>query len=355
MKKILLLTLVLTTHLVMAQEEVLDVCVQNIEIAQQRYDEGRIQDIQPLLTDCLNKGNYTKAEKSQVLRLLTLSYIFLDDDKNAEATMLRLIQENHEFQVNPTIDPTEFINLHEQFRYKPVFNIGVRYIFNFAQPVVTDLNSSLNLNGEHPVYSIQFGFVGFGINFEYEFFKDFILYPELHYKNMAIARTEFQPGVITGNDYITVENFENQTWLSLPVSVKYNFHFQRFPSIKAYANLGGSIDYLLKASRPADGNMLLMTNDPSVGFTINSTDDKNRLNYGIFAGGGITIKASEGFISLEARYLHSFSKLTKPDNIILPSDPQQLNTLVQDDIYRLNHIAISVGYTLNIYMPKQLR
>jgi len=246
MKKILFLIIVFTSHLAFGQEEeVLDVCIQNIEIAQQRYDEGRIQDIQPLLTDCLNKGSYTKAEESQVLRLLTLSYIFLEDDKNAEATMLRLIETNHEFQVNATIDPTEFINLHEQFRYKPVFNVGIRYIFNFAQPVVTDLNSSLNLNGQRPVYAMQFGFVGFGINFEYEFAENFMLYPELNYKNMAISRTETQSGVISGTEYMTIENFEDQTWLSLPVSVKYNLHFQKFPTLKAYANLGGSVDYLL--------------------------------------------------------------------------------------------------------------
>ena len=172
MKKILFLIIVITSHLAFGQEEeVLDICVQNIELAQQRYDEGRIQDIQPLLTDCLNGGTYTKAEKSQVLRLLTLSYIFLEDEKNAEATMLRLIQDNHEFQVNPTIDPTEFINLHEQFRYKPVFNVGIRYITNFAQPIVTDLNSSLSLTGTRPAYTIEFGFVGFGLNFEYEFLE----------------------------------------------------------------------------------------------------------------------------------------------------------------------------------------
>ena len=356
MKKILLLTIIFTSHLAIAQEEeVLDVCVQNIEIAQQRYDEGRIQDIQPLLTDCLNKGTYTKAEKSQVLRLMTLSYIFLEDEENAEATMLRLIQENHEFQVNAAIDPTEFINLHEQFRYKPVFNIGARYIFNFAQPMVTDLNSSFNLSNTRPEYSIIFAFVGFGVNFEYEFYENLVLYPEIHYKNMSISNITKNDGLLGTTDYMVAENFEDQTWLSLPVSVKYNFVFPSMPKIKAYANLGGSLDYLLNSKRSSDGTTLTILNAPVVGFNTNSTDDKNRLNYGIIAGGGVTLKASEGFISLEVRYLHSLSKLVKSDNVLNPTDPAQINTGVQDDIYRLNHIAISIGYTLNVYMPKQLR
>lgn len=339
----------------MAQEEQVDICVQNIEVAQQRFDEGRIQDIQELLTDCLKKGNYTKAQKSQALRLLTLSYIFLEDEDNAEASMLKLLQTDHEFKVNPAIDPTEFINLHEQFRYKPLFNLGVRYIGNFAQPIVTGLNSSLSLTDTRPAYTIQPGYVGIGLNFEYEFKQNFVLYPEIHYKTMSILRTENQPGSTTGADYITVNNNENQNWLSLPVSVKYNVSFTKIPNLKLYANAGGSVDLLISASRPAKTSVLQMPNDPEVGSTINSTDDKNKLNFGVFAGGGITYKLGEGFISLETRYLYSLTNLTDPAKVLNPSDPAQIGTAVQDDIYKLNHLAISLGYTINIYLPKQLR
>ncbi len=355
MKKIVTLLLLIAPFWALAQEGEGDACIQNIEIAQQRYDEGRIQDIQALLKDCLESGVYSKAQKSQVLRLLTLSYIFLEDQPMAEATMLRLLQTDHEFKVNPAIDPTEFINLHEQFRYKPLFNLGVRYIFNFAQPVVTGLNSSLNLNGSRPAYTIQFGFVGIGVNFEYAFAKNFILYPELHFKSMAINRVGKQSGAVSGTDYITVENFENQNWLSLPVSVKYNFAFKNMPNVKLYANLGGSASYLLNASKPADLATLKMPNDPEVGFTVNTTADKNRLNFGILAGGGATVKLDEGFVSFEVRYLYSLTNLTGSGQVLSPANAAQLNTLVQDDVYRLNHVAISLGYTRYIYIPKQLR
>ena len=143
MKKIFLLILFLVTQIAIVHGQETDVCVQNIELAQQRFDEGRIQDIQVLLDDCIKRGGFDKAQKSQALRLMTLSYIFLEDEKNAEASMLLLLETNHEFQVNPAIDPTEFINLHDRYRTKPLFNVGFRYISNFAQPIVTDINSSL--------------------------------------------------------------------------------------------------------------------------------------------------------------------------------------------------------------------
>lgn len=344
------------------QEEVATPCVQNIELAQQRYDEGRIQDIQPLLGDCLARGEYDKAQKSQVLRLLTLAYIFLEDEDNAEATMLELLQTNHEFQVNSSIDPTEFINLHDRFRYKPLFNVGIRYIANLSQPMVTELNSTLDLGSGRPTYNInsQIGIFGLGLNFEYEFYENFVLYPELHYRTMKINRTFAMESILTVangsyENYADVTNTETLNWFSLPISVKYLLHLQNAPNIKFYVNLGGSIDYLLVSERPGDESGVTFPAASPVTFTVNTVDDKNRLNFAMFGGGGITYKIGEGFVSLEARYLYNFNKLQKPENIILPGDPQQINTYVQDDVYRLNHVAISIGYTANIYLPKQLR
>lgn len=344
------------------QEEEATPCVQNIELAQQRYDEGRIQDIQPLLKDCLNSGEYDKAQKSQALRLLTLAYIFLEDEGNAEATMLELLQTNHEFQVNSSIDPTEFINLHDRFRYKPLFNVGVRYIVNLAHPIITELNSTLNLSTDRPTYNLnsQIGILGIGLNFEYEFFEDWILYPELHYRTMTINRTFTMESVLTDPNggyevHPTVENSENLNWFSFPVSVKYILHLQNAPKLKFYFNLGGSIDYLLTAERPGDESGVTFPAASPVTFTVNTVDDKNRLNFAIIGGAGMTYKLGEGFISLEARYLYNFNELQKRENIILPGNPRQINTYVQDDVYRLNHVALSIGYTQNIYLPKQLR
>ena len=45
-----------------AQEEQ---CSQNLEEAQLRYDEGRIQDIEGLVLRCLDNGSYDKAQSEQ--------------------------------------------------------------------------------------------------------------------------------------------------------------------------------------------------------------------------------------------------------------------------------------------------
>ncbi|MEN8251675.1 MAG: outer membrane beta-barrel protein [Bacteroidota bacterium] len=357
MKRSILLLLFLATQFAMAQEqEEVDPCVQNIEIAQQRYDEGRIQDIQPLLNDCLAGDSYDKAQKAQALRLLTLSYIFLEDDDKAEATMLELITKNHEFRTNPAIDPTEFINLHERFRYLPVFNVGIKYIVSFSNPIVTDLNSYLSLYDDTPVYDLSFNFFSLGANFEWEFYDNMFLYPELMYRKVVFSRLETNKGIVRGSiDYLRAESYEEQNYISLPVSVKYVFDFASTQDFKLYTNLGVAMDYLASSKRPANKNQLLVEDAATVTYASTTTSDNKRLGFGVFAGGGATYKLGEGFLALELRYLHSFTQPTIVDNIMQPADPRLMNTMTQPDIYYPNNFVISLGYTKNIYLPKQLR
>ena len=359
MKKLLIACLILLPGLVLAQEELqveeVSPCVQNIEVAQQRYDEGRIQDIQSLLQDCLDRGEYDKAQKSQALRLMTLAYIFLEEKEQAEATMLNLLKTNHEFKVDPSIDPTEFINLHEQFRYKPVFNVGIKYSFNLAQPMVTGVNNSLNMNGYRHTYSAEPAIFGLGINFEYEFARNFLLYPELQIKSMTITSTTFQDGVLGSPNAIEITNYEEHSWFSIPVSVKYNINFPKTPNIKLYVNLGGSFEYLISANRSAEENRLFLIEAPEVKGLIEGANDKNKVNFAAIGGVGFSYKLGEGFIYLEGRYTYALTQFTNENKVLSPENPFQINTGVQDDLYRLNSMTLSVGYTLNIYLPKKLR
>ncbi len=355
MQKFIFILLIITiAYPVSAQVSEDKPCVQNIQTAQQRYDEGRIQDIEPLLLNCLEQADFTKAQKAEALRLLTLAYIFLDEEQKAESTMLRLLKTYHEFQANPAIDPTEFITLYNQFRHEPVFNIGIKYMVNLSQVQVTQLNSALDLNSNKPAYQPRVGIFGLGINFEYKVADRLFLFPELQFRNMAVQRTQTQNGTASGTPYISTTTFEEMQWLSLPVSAKYIIPFKQQPKFKLYLLGGLSVDYLLKATKPVDANVLQMLNDQDVTFQLTTTADKKPLNFGAQAGLGATYKVSEGFLSLELRYAYSFTNLTKPGNVLQPSQAAQINTLIQDDIYKLHHIAISLGYTLNIYIPKPL-
>lgn len=120
----------------LAQEER---CTQNLEEAQLRYDEGRIQEVEPLVLNCLETNVFDKAQSVLALRLLILSAIFQNRDEKADGLMLELISTDHEFVPDEALDPTEFINLYNSYRTKPIFSVGIKggqnWSFNDVQQV----------------------------------------------------------------------------------------------------------------------------------------------------------------------------------------------------------------------------
>ena len=351
------LVVILSMCLFMATSGYAQDCVQNLETAQQRFDEGRIQDIEGLLKTCVLQNVYTKGEKSQALRLLTLAYIYLEEPVEADYNMLRLLKTNHEFEINPAIDPTQFINLYKKYRTKPLFKVGARYIANLTSPYVTELNSSLDASGpgaDKGTYVVSFAPVGLGINFEYALSDKFYLYPEIQYIAKIIHKDITQKMLTSDDTYFSIENEEDQNWLSIPISVKYVFDIS--PKFNMYVNAGGSFDYLIDAEKPGDEAFLDTNGASTVGFTIeNKQQDHNKINFAVLAGGGATYKIGEGFISFEARYSYGLTKVTVPANALTPTDSRQIgNMMIQDDGYKLNSVFLSLGYTHNIYVPKKI-
>ena len=90
-------------------------CAQTLRQARTVFDEGRIHEIETLVSSCIEKG-FTDEERTEAYRLLILSYIYLDEADKADEAMLALLRVNHHYQVNEQADPTELIVLYETFR-----------------------------------------------------------------------------------------------------------------------------------------------------------------------------------------------------------------------------------------------
>lgn len=347
----------MTLALVYGQEEEnKSPCAQKLETAQQKYDEGRIQDIEGLLKKCIDTDQYSKAEKAQALRLMTLSYIFLENQEAAEASMLALLKTNHEFAINEAIDPTEFINLYNRYRTEPLFSVGLKYIVNWTKPYVTNLNSAFTLGGnEVHDYTYTLASFGLGASFEYKLTNNIVIYPEIQYMQRSIVSDRIVSGPASGAEVYTLKTQDDQNWLMLPVSGQYLFHLS--DQFKLFATAGISTEFLLSSTFAGKNTELTQATKPSVGgIAITATADRNRLNFSAIIGGGVKIKVSEGFITVEARYSQGLTRVTKANNSLSPSDPNLLfTTFYQDDGYRLNHIAVSVGYIKRFYFPKKLR
>src|SRR5215467_3982389 len=97
---------------------------QTLRLARSVYEQGRLHEIPDLINK--NIAQFSKTELVDAYRLLTLSYIYLEEPEKADESMQKLLQTEHFYEPNPNVDPAEFIGLYKTFRTKAVFNAGVK-------------------------------------------------------------------------------------------------------------------------------------------------------------------------------------------------------------------------------------
>ena len=66
-------------------------CSQALSAAQISFDNGHLYGIPSGLKDCLDNG-FTKQERIQAYKLLTITYLFIDDPISAENSYLSLLR-----------------------------------------------------------------------------------------------------------------------------------------------------------------------------------------------------------------------------------------------------------------------
>ncbi|WNB18064.1 outer membrane beta-barrel protein [Marivirga arenosa] len=219
-------------------------CVQNLRDARNAYDEGRLKTLSNLLSNCVEDG-FTKEEKVEALRLITLSHLFNEDQAEAEKSYLKLLKINPEFTPNEESDPIELIILAENFDAEPKFFFGFKggASYNIMQ-IQYESNHNLLLPG---TYDFPLGISG-GLFFQYPITKEISANLEAIYNfrntilNRPIESAE-------GNNFQIIE--ETQQWLEMPILVNY-----KLPWVKKFlleATAGPSFHYLLMSGVNLNG------------------------------------------------------------------------------------------------------
>ncbi len=343
-------------------DDVRGACTQSLDEARTAFDEGRIHEIPGFLEDCLgrneNAGGFTDVEKTEALRLLILTHIYLEEPEDADSRMLELLKHEHEFQVNDAIDPTEFILLYNSFRTKPIFSVGFRLGATGVLVNPTAANGTFNLNSdERGKYGLKAGFPQVGMAFEFKLNHQFTLTPELLYSLQSFDKTSILPR--DGNSNITSELtiVEEQTWLTLPVGVQF-FPFGEFgddltPGIRPFIQLGASVGYLLDAKTSPDESILNIDQrqNPQLP-TIDLTPDREQINYSAFAGIGAKVKVGEGFALAQLRFHYGIPDMVKEGSFY--NNPTVWELQNANDQFKQNLVTFSLGYVLHIYSPKKL-
>lgn len=343
-KYILLVTLigiiVSLSHVVQAQST----CAQVLRTARTTYDQGRLHELPALLEGCLKNG-FTKQEKVEAYKLLTLAYIYLEEPAKADEAMLQLLRTDSYFEINESADPAEFISLYKTFRTWPVYRVGAKVGVNATVPSVVSRVNAVEGISSHYKAGISFQS---GLAFEIPLTDKLTLGPELHFKLKSFL---FNSEVTVGdNETNTSEGKESQSWLSLPVSVQYKLMESK---LNPYVSLGISGDYLLNAHIVMARNRVNATSIPEREYDI--TDVRKKINMSAIASCGIKLKLGAGYVVSELRVIYGLTPVNAKNTSFAIDDYLLFDNGYADNVMKLNSISITAGYIYNVFNPKKLK
>lgn len=315
-------------------------CAQTLRLAQSIYEQGRLHELPHLLEPCLKDG-FSDGEKVNAYKLLTLTYIYLEEPVKADEMMLALLRTDTEFKVNDAVDPAEFVALYKTFRTYPIYRIGGKLGAIAAQPSVISADYADDGITE---YTYNFGFAG-TITSEIPLtgkMRKLSLNPELSFQLMSFDKLSENADTARATP-----STETQAWISLPVSVQYRIFENTLTNY--FVSIGLSADYLLSSSTKIISNRKGSSQVPEDNFSL----ERNNFNSGLLLSAGYKRKIGKGFLIAEVRYKMGLLPMsTKADTY--SNSALVFNYKFVDGIFKLNTLSVSVGYVINRYNPKKL-
>jgi hypothetical protein len=339
-----------TFRAVYAQDE----CELKLIQATDEFNAGHLYGIPALLKDCLDR-NQNREWRQRAYLLLAETYLLLEDPLGAEQSYLNVLRANPEFVTDPGRDPIDLVYLSGKFTATPIWSL-----YGFAGPNISPVRTihDVRIGGEARTseYNIaRLGWhAGVGADFNYNDYLSAsasLTFQQLSFKH----RTKD----MFGPSRDIVEFIDHQSWISVPLSVKLSEAEGKF---RRYGYVGASWNYLMGAKADVEGvnrdlnpsDELEFTAFPISASNVNIVDSRQRNNFSFFFGGGVRYKSKLDYFFVDLRYAFGMKNVVNPDN--------RYNSLVDglplpyvDDDFRIDNLAISVGYVHPLYKPRKLK
>jgi len=222
---------------------------QALRLAQSIYEQGRLHEL-PTLPGLQDKEieKYSKSDQVNAYRLLTLAHIYLEEPELADVSMLKLLDADHFYEPNSSVEPAEFMGLYRTFRTKPLFAVGLKVGGNGTMPLLNKLYYVSDGTGQGkyttPI-SIQFGLVfekAMFSNSKNKLLRKMTFAPEILYapRKFGYSNSSFLGG------YGDFKAVIKQTWLELNLVTQLKINKSK--TLQTYVALGPGISYMQKGT-----------------------------------------------------------------------------------------------------------
>lgn len=344
---------------------------QVLSAAERDYDQGKLtgipRRIQPFLDISVKEGGFTKPERIRAVKLMTLVYIFTDDEPKAEEFLVQLLRLDPEHKLDPRVDPAEFYFLYGKFRTKPIFRVTAKFGANKSLPNVIESYGVFNTGTYRKYYNGatdgqsfegQQGTLGIGYWAEIGIERHLVYGIELGLA-FQFRQSRYDVDQKVNESNLVTYMVNQQLYLRSPLYLRYNFRYFMDTGPMPYVSAGASFDYLLDAFYSEASRQGGTSFSPTSTIDLKASEQVNNFCVSLFAAAGAKFRVKTHFITLEIRYDKSMVNYINPDNrwnggaggtSVLVGD---LN-YVEDDL-ALDFVSFSIGYTHSIYSPKKIK
>jgi hypothetical protein len=336
-------------------------CTQTLRTARGIYDQGRLHELPTWLNGCLTKtednGGFSETERIEAYKILTLSYIYLEEPAEADKAMVSLLHTDPFFQIDEVVDPVEFKNLYRKFRTNPVYRIGVKFGANTNHINVISnyyLWAASKGKGE---YSSSIG-TQFGLVFEKDLTDRIVINPEVFYSsysfnytnNYALSTESSDPEEKTGS----LEHLISQTRLQANILVQYKLKEPENIADKfiPFIAVGPTIGYLATSEFSGSTNV----DEEVTGSPFDTKDNYKPLAFALTAMAGAKLKVGGFYITGDVRFQYGFLNIANKDKRLRwEGDAEQLLDYGYiDNDYSLSQSMFNLGIIFPRFNPKKL-
>jgi hypothetical protein len=340
----LIITILLAALVIANKSTAQEACILKLNEAEKLYDEGKIERIPELLNDCIEAG-FNKENKIAALKLLTLVYLFEDNQAKAENALLKLLKTDPEFKINRAIDPVEFIRLFDSYNTAPVFSIGITGGTTLSNPLLFETFSPYSFDEAATAYTNNgMGFV-LGLKVTYHINTKFDVSFE-----PGISSYKFRVAEKTGDFMQTTIN-ESLTLIDFPVNGAYDVY--KYKQFDFFTELGFNYGMYLTGNL---GGTLSYANNEKPDYeapAISSELIRSSHLLQAMIGVGTKMKLNRSNLQFNIQYRFGLNNLTTPENRSDFYETSMKEYMYLDNNFTNNSLILKVSYNFEFYLHRK--
>ena len=346
-------------------------CSQRLRLARATYEAGRLHELvgtilgpeaQGCFSSADTKNSFSKQEKVDALKLITLAYIYLEEPEKADGSMLQLLKTDHFYAPDVNADPAEYLALYSTFRTHPILSYGLKVggTATLAHLIQNNVvGGQAEAQGKYqPGYSVVGGLFVERELFPYsksKILSNTVAMAEvfMHLRPNKISSDQLFINPKTGNSSAATEFKAKSAWLDLNLILRYRLNKNH--TLDPYVGVGPSISYLINYNWDLPQTQPLNVSgdieSTVTGRAVEAKSAYNTLTNSITVMGGGRVRLGEFYFNVEARYQYGLYNIVNPENRYVQELAIKYQTTIND--YRQSNIIINVGATIPQFVPKK--